>query len=263
MGPEWAAARRMARSAIARIDFIWRGIMRTKTSVAVLFVGFAAAALETLQFAVAPAGAAIVAPGLLSPGGTIIPLPNGDSSGDGIPETKPFDQTEDFSFSDGLAGALRQRVISYSDAPSAIHPGLYFDYEIQLTSGSLSAIAISGYSGFEASVKECGISNCGGSGANGVLAASASRSSDGDLITFDFGTPLTAGEHSANLQIFSSASLFQDPLAFFTDTNGNTFSIDAVAPAVPEPSTWAMMLLGFAGLGFAGYRASRRTAPAA
>lgn len=27
----------------------------------------------------------------------------------------------------------------------------------------------------------------------------------------------------------------------------------------PEPSTWAMMLLGFAGLGFAGYRASRKT----
>jgi hypothetical protein len=30
--------------------------------------------------------------------------------------------------------------------------------------------------------------------------------------------------------------------------------------AVPEPSTWAMMLLGFAGLGLAGYRALRRTA---
>ncbi len=27
--------------------------------------------------------------------------------------------------------------------------------------------------------------------------------------------------------------------------------------AVPEPSTWAMMLLGFAGLGFAGYRRAR------
>jgi PEP-CTERM motif len=35
------------------------------------------------------------------------------------------------------------------------------------------------------------------------------------------------------------------------------------ATDVPEPSTWAMMLLGFAGLGFAGYRASRRTAAAA
>ena len=29
---------------------------------------------------------------------------------------------------------------------------------------------------------------------------------------------------------------------------------------VPEPPAWAMMMLGFAGLGFAGYRASRRSA---
>jgi hypothetical protein len=27
--------------------------------------------------------------------------------------------------------------------------------------------------------------------------------------------------------------------------------------AIPEPSTWAMMLLGFAGLGYAGYRGRR------
>jgi hypothetical protein len=33
--------------------------------------------------------------------------------------------------------------------------------------------------------------------------------------------------------------------------------------AAPEPSTWAMMLLGFAGLGFAGYRKARKTATAA
>ncbi len=32
--------------------------------------------------------------------------------------------------------------------------------------------------------------------------------------------------------------------------------------AVPEASTWVMMLLGFAGLGFAGYRVSRRAANA-
>ena len=31
---------------------------------------------------------------------------------------------------------------------------------------------------------------------------------------------------------------------------------------VPEPSTWAMMLLGFAGLGFAGYRHARKASPA-
>jgi PEP-CTERM motif len=33
--------------------------------------------------------------------------------------------------------------------------------------------------------------------------------------------------------------------------------------AVPEPSTWAMMLLGFAGLGFTGYRALRKSAAVA
>jgi hypothetical protein len=36
-------------------------------------------------------------------------------------------------------------------------------------------------------------------------------------------------------------------------------SADDFFVAVPEPSTWAMMLLGFAGLGFAGYRKSRPT----
>ena len=33
----------------------------------------------------------------------------------------------------------------------------------------------------------------------------------------------------------------------------------AVGGAVPETSTWAMMLLGFAGLGYAGYRRARAT----
>jgi hypothetical protein len=32
------------------------------------------------------------------------------------------------------------------------------------------------------------------------------------------------------------------------------FAVDAVTSAVPEPSTWAMMVLGFAGVGFMAYR---------
>jgi hypothetical protein len=36
-------------------------------------------------------------------------------------------------------------------------------------------------------------------------------------------------------------------------------SIAAVA-SVPEPSTWAMMILGFAGIGFMAYRRSRKNA---
>ena len=45
--------------------------------------------------------------------------------------------------------------------------------------------------------------------------------------------------------------------------NPNDFAIGTVAlSSVPEPSTWAMMLLGFAGLGFAGFR-TRKPAVAA
>jgi PEP-CTERM motif len=34
----------------------------------------------------------------------------------------------------------------------------------------------------------------------------------------------------------------------------------ALAPSIPEPSTWVMLLLGFAGLGFAGYWTARKCA---
>jgi PEP-CTERM motif len=39
-----------------------------------------------------------------------------------------------------------------------------------------------------------------------------------------------------------------------------TLHFELGAGAVPEPSTWAMMLIGFAGLGYAGCRASRKSA---
>ena len=39
---------------------------------------------------------------------------------------------------------------------------------------------------------------------------------------------------------------------------GNGYDLGvALSNTVPEPSTWAMMLLGFAGLGYAGYRRVR------
>jgi hypothetical protein len=44
-----------------------------------------------------------------------------------------------------------------------------------------------------------------------------------------------------------------------TAANGSIVTISAV----PEPSTWAMMLLGFAGLGFMAYRRKNKMALAA
>lgn len=43
---------------------------------------------------------------------------------------------------------------------------------------------------------------------------------------------------------------------------GSSFTFTLVPGAVPEPSTWALMLLGFAGLGYAGYRKAQQAAVA-
>ncbi|WP_294536985.1 PEPxxWA-CTERM sorting domain-containing protein [uncultured Rhodoblastus sp.] len=51
---------------------------------------------------------------------------------------------------------------------------------------------------------------------------------------------------------FVSQTPFAAPILNFYGTPIST-------GAVPEPSTWAMMLLGFAGLGLAGYRRQRKT----
>ena len=45
--------------------------------------------------------------------------------------------------------------------------------------------------------------------------------------------------------------------AFGLTTSLPTIQVTSDVEGVPEPSTWAMMLLGFAGLGFAGYRRAR------
>ena len=45
--------------------------------------------------------------------------------------------------------------------------------------------------------------------------------------------------------------------------NPEDLVLSVTTTPVPEPSTWAMMLAGFAGLGFLTYRASRETPAAA
>ena len=47
------------------------------------------------------------------------------------------------------------------------------------------------------------------------------------------------------------------------ETGVETFGTGTIAAAVPEPSTWAMMILGFAGVGYMTYRRQRTAALAA
>ncbi len=51
-----------------------------------------------------------------------------------------------------------------------------------------------------------------------------------------------------------------------TTNDGIGFALGGIGGTnntIPEPSTWAMMIVGFAGLGYFGYGASRRRAAAA
>ncbi len=70
---------------------------------------------------------------------------------------------------------------------------------------------------------------------------------------------LLAGETSDLLFIDTNASRFTTGTLAVIDSE--TSDLSGYEPsAVPEPATWAMMLIGFAGLGVAGYRGSRRSA---
>jgi hypothetical protein len=50
---------------------------------------------------------------------------------------------------------------------------------------------------------------------------------------------------------------------FSSTANAFEFSLPVVSPGVPEPSTWAMMMVGFAGLGYAAFRRSSKSQPLA
>lgn len=77
--------------------------------------------------------------------------------------------------------------------------------------------------------------------------------------TWTIGTP---GEFTSVFQALGGNTASTD--FFLFSQAGDQWGANVSSVPVPEGSTWGMMLLGFAGLGFAGYRRARagRSAPA-
>jgi len=121
----------------------------------------------------------------------------------------------------------------------------------------------SGGSGYDVLARQYGVPNNGNTTVANELANDLSTGPS--VIPFSFAGPVSYTVNAAD-------SVFGDFVigasagnGYFGDAYGDlspaslTVSSGAVAAAAPEPSTWAMMLVGFAGLGFAGYR-RRKTA---
>jgi hypothetical protein len=86
---------------------------------------------------------------------------------------------------------------------------------------------------------------------NGIVTASASN----PLIPASIVTPFKITD--IDLSVLFAFSANAEPFLVGNITHGD-LEVSLRLPATPEPSTWAMMILGFAGIGFATYRRSRR-----
>jgi hypothetical protein len=103
-----------------------------------------------------------------------------------------------------------------------------------------------------------------------ITGTSTFRGADNELFTNGFAFVSTVG-----ISFETAAGQSVNIFSFFgqeTPPTGNAYGEFAspggfgvgtfTLTAVPEASTWAMMVIGFAGLGVAGYRASQKRVPA-
>ena len=94
-----------------------------------------------------------------------------------------------------------------------------------------------------------------------AVACSSSASGNVCGSTYKFTISLTSAEQAAHDILVIGAPVggggfTQDPVTFVADVSANTTGLvgTGVASAVPEPATWAMLILGFCGVGFMAYR---------
>jgi hypothetical protein len=210
----------------------------------------------------ATAAAAGPSPAPLGPGGAVTSIPDF-----GSPINVITEQTFDFSSPSGPIGSLTEVVATPYTGTAA--PGTYiadpygpdrvaFAYKLTLTSDTVAEVVIPGFGAYDTSVKVCDLAIC--LLGTGTVPTAATRSANGDAVTYDFGNPILS---SSGFDIYTNAYGYTDPAQIeLIDPNGNVSTISGFfgpAGGVPEPSAWGIMLLGVSALG-AMLRTKRRRA---
>jgi len=181
------------------------------------------------------------APAILLPGGSVS-LPD-FPDGVALVATK----TSSFGGGPGPAGVLTEYVVTDSTVNPFGYNGLVFAFSLSLSSGDVAQIALPGYAPFDTAVKSCNNTVC--IEGLGTPPDTATRSSDGDVVSFLWGTPITTT--SAGFSVYTNATGYIDPPSGkIIDAAGDVSLVSVFLPsAVPEPASWTLMLLGIALLG--------------
>jgi hypothetical protein len=168
-----------------------------------------------------------------------------------------------------ILGATADATFSYSGAInwSTSDPlNLVSDF---LTIGDVSGF--SSPSGTYASIADFGAATLSVSGdtitsffqisGSGIFGSGSISHDDGATLYLDgSSTPIvnSAAETNDITNTFATTLGLHTYVLDYVEGNGSP-SVLEFTTGVPEPATWAMMLLGFAGLGFAGYRRTKKS----
>jgi hypothetical protein len=180
---------------------------------------------------------------ILVPGDTVTP-----PSQDGVLGPPNFDSFGFLPFSAGGVSGMYREFVSIGRTGSPFG-GLSFEYQFMLdaTSAALGLVAVNGYAGW--------LTNVTFAPGGTVAPISASRSVDGDTIGFVL-PPLDGGLTSMWLIVDTNAPGEAGNTIFL---NGGGPGLPALGPAVPEPGSLTLALIGVPLACAFGYRRLRRS----
>jgi hypothetical protein len=162
------------------------------------------------------------------------------SAGDHPTGVLPGDPTATFSPSLGVGGVVENSTLSGQYAQPAFDSTPYFAIQANTTEDILYSSARNSFSLLVGSVDTYNTFEF-------LLNGASIGTLTGDNIVAP-----ASGNQAQSYYVTFSGQLFDEVILGTGSTNA--LEIDNISAAVPEPATWAMMILGFFGVGFMAFR---------
>ena len=96
-------------------------------------------------------------------------------------------------------------------------------------------------------------------GEGSILFHVTAREADGSFENFNFVRTLSNGQNGFDFKAINGETIWDIDMrlssgGLITDFEHFRIDVASIASPVPEPTTWAMLIIGFAGIGFMAYR---------